>query len=130
MQSDQLTQLEDALGREQLSRGQFVAALASLGVTASGFELLFGAAPALAQAASPAAQYLVLIVMDGFRPDHRELAPMPALDALARSGTVYDRAWVGQLESETPASHATLSTGAMPRNHRIIGFEWRDPSTR
>ena len=42
----------------------------------------------------------------------------------------FPRAWVGQLQSETPVSHATLSTGALPRDDGIIAFEWRDPVTR
>lgn len=75
-------------------------------------------------------KYLVLIVMDGFRADYTSLAPMPALKALMHGGVTYNRAWVGQLESVTPASHATLSTGRFPNHHGIIGFQWRDPVTR
>lgn len=57
------------------------------------------------------------------------LAPMPELESLIRRGTVYERAWLGQIESLTPVGHATLSTGALPRHHGIIGFEWLDPTT-
>jgi arylsulfatase A-like enzyme len=78
--------------------------------------------------ARPAPRYLVIIVMDGFRPDYMTLAPMRHLHALMRSGTAYSRAWVGQLETETPTGHATIATGAYPRKHGVIGFVWRDPS--
>jgi len=36
---------------------------------------------------------------------------------------------VGDLESTTPASHATIGTGVYPRKHNVIGFGWRDPAT-
>jgi arylsulfatase A-like enzyme len=57
------------------------------------------------------------------------LAPMPELESLMRRGTVYERPWLGQIESWTPVGHATISTGALPRHHGIIGFEWLDPTT-
>jgi predicted AlkP superfamily pyrophosphatase or phosphodiesterase len=89
------------------------------------------AAPAQqAKKVSPKPKYLVLIVMDGFRADYTSLAPTPALEALMHEGMTYNRAWVGQLESVTPTSHATLSTGRFPNHHGIIGFQWRDPVTR
>lgn len=78
---------------------------------------------------SPArAQYLVVIVMDGFRPDYLTLAPMHHLHALMRSGRSYSRAWVGQLETQTPTGHATIVTGVYPKKHGVMGFVWRDPT--
>jgi predicted AlkP superfamily pyrophosphatase or phosphodiesterase len=74
-------------------------------------------------------KYLVLITMDGFRPDYLSLAPMHHLRALMNAGTYYDTAWDGQLESTTPASHATIATGVYPRKDDVIGFGWRDPAT-
>lgn len=71
-------------------------------------------------------RYLVLFVMDGFRPDYMRLAPMPHLDALMQSGMTYTRAWVGQLETQTPTGHATIVTGDYPRKHGVIGFGWKD----
>ena len=79
-------------------------------------------------AGAPAARYLVLIVLDGFRPDYLQLAPMPNLRALMRAGMVYRRAWVGQLETETPTGHATIATGVYPRKNGVIGFGWRGPN--
>ena len=72
--------------------------------------------------------YGVLIVLDGFRPDYLQLAPMQHLRALMRSGASYTRAWVGQLETQTPTGHATLVTGVYPQKHGIMGFGWRDPT--
>jgi arylsulfatase A-like enzyme len=80
-----------------------------------------------AAAASPP-PYLVVIVMDGFRADYETLAPMHHLRALMRRGRIYDTAWVGQIESETPTGHATIATGVYPRKHGVIGFGWRDPA--
>jgi arylsulfatase A-like enzyme len=53
---------------------------------------------------------------------------MHHLHALMRSGTSYSRAWVGQLETETPTSHATIVTGVYPRQHHVVGFVWRNPA--
>lgn len=82
-----------------------------------------------AASSAPSRPYIVLIVMDGFRPDYMSLAPMRHLHWLMARGRVYDSAWVGQLESETPASHATIATGVYPRVHGVIGFAWRDRVT-
>jgi predicted AlkP superfamily pyrophosphatase or phosphodiesterase len=123
-------ELERLFARNVLSRRQFIAGLTALGVTAGGIEALVGSAPTVAHAAAPRARYLVLIVLDAFRPDYMQLAPMPVLSALARSGATYDRAWVGQIESLSPAGHASLSTGCMPKYTGVLGFEWRDPATR
>jgi arylsulfatase A-like enzyme len=71
-------------------------------------------------------RYLVLIVVDGFRPDYADLAPMHHLQMLMRSGMTYNRAWVGQLETETPTGHATIVTGVYPKKHGVLGFGWRD----
>jgi predicted AlkP superfamily pyrophosphatase or phosphodiesterase len=79
-----------------------------------------------AQTPAPAAKYLVLVVMDGFRPDYMTLAPMHHLHALMRTGTTYTRGWVGQLETQTPTGHATLATGTFPREHHVVGFVWRN----
>ncbi len=88
-----------------------------------------GSAPLRARGASGfPARYLVLIVMDGFRPDYMSLAPMRHVRALMRSGMAYKRAWVGQLETETPTGHATIVTGTYPKKHGVVGFGWRAPN--
>lgn len=123
-------EIERLSRRGLLSRRQLIAGLAGLGLTASGVEGLVGTDVPGARAANDAAQYLVLIVLDAFRPDYMSLAPMPALQALMREGTTYERAWVGQLESYTPTGHGSLSTGSLPKRDGVIGFEWRDPATK
>src|SRR5579884_3348188 len=121
-------EVERLFRRGALSRRQLLAALAALGMTSASLADLLGSAPIVdAQVAS--ARYLVLIVLDAFRADYLDLAPMPALSALMKDGVAYDRAWVGQLESYTPTGHASISTGVMPKRHGIVGFEWRDPTT-
>lgn len=123
-------ELERLFAHNLLSRRQFAATLAALGASAGGIANPLGGMPESALAQSGIARYLVLIVLDAFRPDYITLAPMPALTALIRRGTTFDRAWVAQLESETPTGHATLSTGSLPRHDGIIGFEWRDSITK
>jgi arylsulfatase A-like enzyme len=90
---------------------------------------LFAVRPMTAsQAANHSPPYLVLIVMDGFRPDYFSQAPMHHIHMLMRSGMTYTRAYVGQLETETPTGHATVATGAYPRTHGVMGFVWKDPT--
>jgi hypothetical protein len=74
-------------------------------------------------------RYFCLIVIDACRPDYLNLAPTPNLDALKRSGASFDNAWVGHLESITPASHATMTTGCFPAHTGVLAFGWRDPKT-
>jgi predicted AlkP superfamily pyrophosphatase or phosphodiesterase len=69
-------------------------------------------------------QYLVLIVLDGARPDYLNVAPLPHLDKLMSSGTQFRYAMSGILESETPSGHTTISTGSTPARDGILGFSW------
>jgi hypothetical protein len=98
----------------------------------AGMLLLFALVPVGSAGSAPPTpqpQYLVVIVMDGFRPDYLSLAPMRHLHWLMQRGMSYGNAWVGQLESETPTGHATIATGVYPRKHGIIGFGWRNVQT-
>ncbi|HLJ67055.1 MAG TPA: alkaline phosphatase family protein [Chloroflexota bacterium] len=122
-------ELEWLFKRGALSRRQFVAALAGLGVSAATIDLIAGSDAAVTEAATPHARYLVLVVLDAFRFDYLYQFHMPVLLGLAKRGAFFDRAWVGQMESETPVSHATLGTGSFPAHDGVIGFEWRDPVT-
>lgn len=101
-------------------------ALAALGVSLGTLETTFGAGTASAAEAPAVPEFVVLMTLDAFRPDYLTLSPMPALQALLKRGTTYDRAWVAQLQSQTPASHASISTGVTPAKHGILGFEWRE----
>jgi arylsulfatase A-like enzyme len=118
-----------------LSRRNFVRRLLGLGIGMGFTETLLGASAKRALAAGngqrlPArSPRFIMVVMDAFRADYVNLASMPNLELLMSRGTAYSNAWVGQLESYTPASHATLSTGAIPAHSGVLGFDWRDPNT-
>lgn len=75
------------------------------------------------------AEYLVLLSLDAFRPQYLDLAEMPNLKSLLRSGVAYRQAWVGALENNTPTGHTEMSTGSFPRRNGIIGFNWADLAT-
>jgi arylsulfatase A-like enzyme len=117
-------------GRRRLSQASFAifAALFLVGATS----LAAGVAHQLHQLSltKPASRplikprYLVVLVLDGARRDYLHMMPLPHLDALRRSGIEYDRAFAGILESETPAGHATLSTGSTPARDGLLGFNW------
>lgn len=119
----------------RLSRREFVQRLLTLGVSLTFAETLLGTpvkaalADGIPRQLPARAPRVVLVVMDAFRFDYQLLAPMPNLEWLMQRGVTFTNAWVGQLESMTPASHATLSTGAMPSHQGIIGFSWRDPAS-
>lgn len=81
--------------------------------------------PPPAGAASPKpAKYLVLMVLDGARPDYFGLTHLPHVDALRAAGTQFNNAMDGILESETPSGHTTISTGSPPSRNGILGFDW------
>jgi predicted AlkP superfamily pyrophosphatase or phosphodiesterase len=73
---------------------------------------------------APVPRYLVLMVLDGGRPDYFGLTHLPHVDALRAHGVQYTKAMDGILESETPAGHTTISTGSTPRRDGILGFDW------
>jgi arylsulfatase A-like enzyme len=91
--------------------------------------LLAAAIPHPERSSASSFQHVVVIVIDGARPDYLDLTPMPNLRRLMRDGTVYTRAWIGQMIANTPPVHATLATGTFPRTNGVIGFGWKDPST-
>jgi type I phosphodiesterase/nucleotide pyrophosphatase len=70
------------------------------------------------------AKYLVLMVLDGARPDYFGRIRLPHVDALRARGAQFSNAMDGILESETPAGHATLATGTSPAHNGILGFDW------
>jgi arylsulfatase A-like enzyme len=78
----------------------------------------------------PPRHYVVLIVIDAARAMYFNYAQMPHLRALMKNGVVYDRAFVGQLESSTPGVHVTLGTGTVPRQNGFLGFGWASADSR
>lgn len=75
------------------------------------------------------ARYLVVICIDGCRPDYFQMADIPNIEGLMKTGVYYRNAWVGQLLSNTPAGHTAISTGAFSKNNGVLGYSWRDPKT-
>ncbi len=100
----------------------FVPGRASSAATSSRMQVFAAGNPVPALLARP--KYVVLLVLDGSPPAYFDLADFPHLAALERTGTVYDQAWDGMLETETPTGHASLGTGTVPRRHGIISFSW------
>lgn len=49
---------------------------------------------------------------------------------LYEEGVVYDAATYAHSATETAVGHATLATGALPRDHGIVGNEWSERNTR
>jgi predicted AlkP superfamily pyrophosphatase or phosphodiesterase len=78
---------------------------------------------AIAESTGPTT-YLVLIVVDGGRPDYLNAPKTPNLHALMKNGTQYTNAIAGLLESETPSGHAAIATGSLPKYNGIPGFWW------
>lgn len=89
-----------------------MAALSSLVLT------LLAAAPA--PAAARPADHVVIVMLDGVRPDALREASTPHLDALAEAGTVYWQA-SAPYPSQTRVSFVTLPTGSWPARHGIVG---------
>ncbi len=83
-----------------------------------------------ADSAPESPKHLVMLIVDAGRPDYLGYTDLPNIKALMERGTFYDRAWVGQLEATTPASHATIGTGCFPcSDGGVLGFWWEDPAT-
>lgn len=81
-------------------------------------------------AAAPAA--VVLIVLDGMRPDYfdRFAAELPTLTALRQASAWFTAARVNYIPTNTGVGHATLATGADPRVHGITGNNLYDLRTQ
>ncbi len=73
---------------------------------------------------STALPYLVLIVLDGARPEYLDVAGIPHVRSLIQSGTRYSNAFAGILESETPGAHVSIGTGSQPARDGVLSFSW------
>jgi predicted AlkP superfamily pyrophosphatase or phosphodiesterase len=70
------------------------------------------------------AKYLVLMVLDGARPDYFTSTALPHFQQLADAGTQFSAGIDGLLEAETPAAHTAIATGSRPDHNGILGFDW------
>jgi phosphonoacetate hydrolase len=95
-------------------RRAFVAAFAVLTTVRTAH-----AAP-LPPPAPRAADHVIVIMMDGTRPDLLRIANTPHLDALVAAGTEYVQART-MYPSQTRVAFVTLPTGAWPSSHGIMG---------
>lgn len=80
------------------------------------------AAPRVIDQARPAplAQRVVLIVVDGLRPDQVTAAGMPRLHALGARGVVFD-AHHAAVPTVTRVNAPTMATGSYPETHGLLG---------
>ena len=88
------------------------------------FVLLLVPVPAAAQGAQGAARHVVLISIDGLRPDYylpsrERLTTTPALDALRARGS-WAEGVIGQFPSLTYPSHTSIVTGVRPAVHGVV----------
>jgi hypothetical protein len=110
--------------------------LACLVVTSLLVSALVSAAPAPTPAPPVTAEpsLVVLIVVDGLR--HGEIERwLPHLGGggfrrLLEGGVVFDRAFYPYATTKTCPGHATISTGALPSRHGIVGNDWYDRGSR
>ena len=77
-----------------------------------------------AQEPAARAKHVIIISIDGLRPDYylpspTRLAKMPALDALRARGS-WAEGVVGQFPSLTYPSHTSIVTGARPATHGVV----------
>ncbi len=82
--------------------------------------------PGVGSAASARpAEHVIIVMLDGARPDLLRTARTPNLDRLAREGTRYLRAET-VYPSQTRVAFVTLPTGAFPGSHGIVGSFFKD----
>lgn len=76
-----------------------------------------------------APRVIVVLVLDGFRPDYLEryAEETPTLGDLAARGAWFPRARAAALPTATAVAHATLMTGSDPALHGITGNSLYDP---
>ena len=88
--------------------------------------LTLAAAVCSAQGVDPASPVVILVSIDGFRPDYLDAENTPNLYRLGQAGVQAD-----YLESVFPSStfpsHYSIATGLYPENHGIVGNTMYDP---
>src|SRR3972149_8667883 len=87
---------------------------------------------AVAAGIAPAPTLIVVLVVDQMRGDYIERYGdqwSRGLHRLVTQGASFRRAAFPYANTVTCAGHATISTGAFPRTHGIVGNSWFDTST-
>lgn len=79
-----------------------------------------------AQAEAEFSSHVVVISLDGCRPEYFNLVELPNLQAMIDGGVTYSEAWVGAFQNNTPPGHTQISTGTFPNHNGILGFSWGD----
>jgi len=80
-----------------------------------------------AQQAKP---YVILVSLDGFRPDYSRRYGARNLQALARRGASAPQGMIPTFPSVTFPNHYSIVTGLYPENHGIVGNSFYDPRRR
>jgi len=107
--------------REPISRGQLLKAVGGgLGAALTAGVLNWQ----LTAADATSLPYVVLIVLDGARPEYFNIPGIPHVAALKRAGMEYTNAFAGILEAETPSAHVSIGTGSEPRATGVPSFWW------
>ncbi len=114
--SDTTSMLQAPISRAQLLTG--LGGVLAATMTAGALTGAIGRSPA---ASFP---HLVLIVLDGARPEYFNISGIPHVRSLMQNGTQYDHAFAGILESETPSAHVSIATGSQPSKTGIPSFWW------
>jgi predicted AlkP superfamily pyrophosphatase or phosphodiesterase len=70
---------------------------------------------------------LLLVSIDGFRPDYLQRGVTPVLNALAKEGVLATQGMVPSFPSVTFPNHYTLVTGLVPDRHGIVNNTMADP---
>ena len=73
--------------------------------------------------------YIVLVSLDGFRPDYLDRFQLPTMQRLMRRGT-RARTMVPVFPSLTFPNHYSLVTGLFPDRHGIVANSFYDPARR
>src|SRR5688572_13678577 len=66
------------------------------------------------------AKHVVIVIMDGLRPDSVTESDMPTLHALAKSGTFFDRHHPAYISS-TQVNGTAIATGMLPARSGVMG---------
>jgi hypothetical protein len=90
--------------------------LPAVGVVLAGLLATALAAPGTAASSTAVPSRVLLIVIDGMRPDYIEQFNLPNLKALQASGVSYPNAQVGYMASITVISHNVIASGLLPKH--------------